>query len=223
MGISELTQRPPVIPRDLLELLGSSGVRALLELMRDAYNELVSIRGDFSGMSENDITEEWYVQLVALWRSSKVPSSIVPIHEKQDKTKAAKRGRPPTIDFCFRGSWDTRAYFGAEAKLVEADDKKLCDEYVSAGVERYVSGKYNPVVAEGAMLAYIRRSRCADVAEAVKQRVVDLPGSPIFQKETTLLPFEDYYTSNHVKNTRPFLVHHLLFNLPIVATPRSAS
>lgn len=223
MGIRDLAQRPTVIPKDLLELLGSSGVRVLLELMRDAYSELINIRDDFSGMSENDITEEWYVQLVVVWRVSRVPSSIVPIHEKQDKSKAAKRGRPPTIDFCFRGTWDKYAYFGAEAKLVEADDKELCDEYVNAGVERFLSGKYNPVVSEGAMLAYIRKSQCADVAEAVKQRVVNLPGSPILNKEIILLPFEDYYTSNHVENTRPFLVHHLLFNLPIIATPSSTN
>ena len=135
--------------------------------MRDGYFNRISRNHDFARMSENTITEEWIVHVQQRWRVSRIPSSIVPIHEKPDTSKASKRGKPPTIDFCFRSEWNKQSYFGAECKLVEADNKRLCDEYVEQGMKRYINQKYRPEYLEGAMIGYVRTSACCDIATEI--------------------------------------------------------
>jgi hypothetical protein len=92
-------------------------------------------------MDENEITEEWFVCLQLHWQSAGL--SLIPILEKPDKTKKrSNRGKPPTIDCCFRSEWHRQSYFGIECKLVEANDKMLCDKYVQNGVQRFVDCRY---------------------------------------------------------------------------------
>lgn len=211
MSLRDLTQVSASIPNDFLATLGPKGVNLLLELMRDGYFDLRQKQKITLSMSENDITEELFISITQCWRYSRVPCSIIPVHEKQDKNRAAKRGKPPTIDFCFRGDWDKKAYFGAECKLLEANDKTLCDHYVSQGMQRYLDGKYSPKCPDGAMLGYVRQTACSDVANELKMRINALAEEPDFYKTDTLTPFEEHYLSRHNLAKGIFTIHHLLF------------
>lgn len=215
LSLHNFVQVATPVSRELLDELGPDGVKILLELMRDAYFDLQNEKKDFIAMGENEITEEWVVQVMQRWRKSMVPSSIIPIHEKQDRSSAGRRGRPPTIDFCFRDQWDKKSYFGAECKLVEANNKGLCDEYVDEGMKRYIIGKYNPKHQEGAMIGYVRQTSCSAVVDEICVRVSVFESGVELEKSQELLPFDEYYLSTHqkLKSATTFRIHHLLFSL----------
>lgn len=215
MSLRNFIQGATPVSRELLDELGPSGIKSLLELMCDAYFDLRGEKKDFSTMGENEITEEWVIHVMQRWRRSLVPLSIIPIHEKQDRSSAGRRGRPPTIDFCFRARWDKESYFGAECKLIEADNKGLCDEYVEQGMKRYISGKYGPRHPEGAMIGYVRRTNCNAVVDEICARVSAFESDVDLEKSQELHPFDEYYLSTHQKprSTTIFRIHHLLFSL----------
>ena len=214
MSLSDLTCPQPMQPTELSRALGPNGVRRLLELIRDAYFDLVQSRKVNRSMDENQITEELCIHIQKCQRLSGILPSVYVIHEKQDRTQAKGRGKSPTVDFCFRGEWLAEVYFGAECKIVEADNKKLCDEYVSNGLTRYIAGKYGQAFSEGAMLGYIRSTDCVAVAAELGKRVAQLQGSPDLLRSPLLLPFQDYHTSRHQRVagiTPSIMIHHLLF------------
>jgi hypothetical protein len=213
LSLTTLIQRTPP-PEDLSKILGPSGLKVLLELIRDAYFCLRDKRIITLSMNENEITEEWYVCLLPLWPQSSVYPRFVPIHEKQDNTsKISKQGKSPTIDFCFRSEWSNQSYFGAECKLIEADNKILCDRYISNGVRRYVDGIYSQNCSDGAMLGYVRETDCGAVANELHMRISFLEGKPQLVRIDLLTPFREYYVSTHNREQglSPFTVHHFLF------------
>ena len=215
MSLHQLAARYPLPSDDLSEILGPSGIKMLLELIRDAYFELVQMRKVDLSMTENQITEEWCVCLLLIWpQSNAYCLGLSPIPQKEDESsRKSRRGSPPTIDFCFRAYWDRQAYFGAECKLIEANDKTLCDKYIENGVNRYIDGRYGQKFSEGAMLGYVRQTKCSDVAAEIRNRINSLAGSPQLIQTDVLLPFEDHYISKHsrLKGLPPFTIHHLLF------------
>ena len=210
MSVRNLRHDKPKIPTDLAEELGIKGVRVILALIRDAYLDLLDLQNITSSMDENDITEEWFIWLNLRWR--KTDLSLIPIHEKGDKTKRkSKRGKPPTIDCCFRNQWYKQSYFGIECKLIEANNKTLCDKYIIKGVERFLDCRYSSKCSHSAMLGYIRKTTCQDVATKIKDR---LSPSSTFSKTGQLLPFEEHYTSLHQRTAclSPFTLHHFLLS-----------
>ncbi|HEU4328325.1 MAG TPA: hypothetical protein VFS21_34625 [Roseiflexaceae bacterium] len=198
-------------PEDLIKILGERGTMLLLEIMRDAYFDLLKDNEKYEEMDEDQITENWFVRISQRWRqSSSIPFSIIPIHQKPDKSKAKRRGKSPVIDFCFRGDWDKRVYFGTECKLVEADNKTLCNKYVNNGLMRYFDGKYNPICQEAAMVGYIRKTSFQNVAIEINARLRSKDSSWSLNKKEALMPFEGYYISTHTRTDKPsFLIHHL--------------
>ncbi len=215
MSLHQLAARHPLPGGDLSEILGPSGIKVLLELIRDAYYELVQMRIVDLPMTENQITEEWYVCLLSIWpQSNAYCPRLTPIHQKEDESaRKSSRGSPPTIDFCFRARWDRQVYFGAECKLIEANNKTLCRKYIEKGVNRYIDGRYGQKFSQGAMLGYVRQTKCSDVAAEIRNRINHLTGSPKFVRTDELLPFEDHYISEHsrLKGLSCFTIHHLLF------------
>ncbi len=215
MSLHQLAARYPLPGGDLSEILGPSGIKMLLELIRDAYFELVQMRIVDLSMTENQITEEWHACLLLIWSLADGHClGVVPIHQKEDESsRESRRGSPPIIDFCFRARWDRQAYFGAECKLIEANDKALCDKYIKNGVNRYIDGRYGQEFSKGVMLGYVRQTKCSDVAAEIRNRINRLAGSPQFVRTDELLPFEDHYISEHsrLKDLSCFTIHHLLF------------
>ncbi|MCB0196017.1 MAG: hypothetical protein KDJ65_28965 [Anaerolineae bacterium] len=213
MSIRNLRPVKPTIPSDLAQTLGIKGVQIILILIRDAYSDLLSLQCITSGMDENDITEEWFVCLQLHWRKTDI--SLVPIHEKGDKTnQKSKRGKPPTVDCCFRHQWHKHSYFGIECKLIEANNKILCDKYITNGVDRFLDCRYSSNCSQGAVLGYIRQTICLDVATNIEERLTQLSGNPSLNKTQQLLPFEEHYTSVHHRTAciSPFTLHHFLLS-----------
>lgn len=211
MALKDLTSVSAPVPDDLSKILAPDGVKILLKLIYDAYCVLRDAKIVTLLMDENEITEELYVNLLSLWQKRNI--SLIPISEKQDRTlRSSRRGKAPTIDFCFRSQWDSQSYLGAECKRIEARNKELCDYYIAKGVQRYLDGKYSPKCSEGSMIGYVRETKCSEVAKELKTRINKLPGNPGFIK-AELINFEDHYFSQHerIKGLSPFKLHHLLF------------
>lgn len=210
MSLKQFTTVYHPVPDDLVSVLKPSGITVILELIRDAYFDLCANGIITAQMSENDITEEWFVYLQERWRNSGL--SLVPIHEKQDKTKAKQRGKPPTIDCCFRDRWHKHSYFGVECKLVEADDQALCSEYINNGLKRFIDGVYNSRCSEGAMLGYVCRSLGREVAKQLQAKLDQWNINAKLEKSQRLSPFDEYYVSQHVRleNASPLVMHHFL-------------
>ena len=88
MSLHDLIGPQPLQPIELSRALGPDGVRRLLELIRDAYFDLVQSRKVNRSMDENQITEELYVHILKYQRLSGVLPSVYVVHEKQDRTQA---------------------------------------------------------------------------------------------------------------------------------------
>lgn len=202
------------VPKDLAQALGPQGLRKLLSLLADAYRDLYAKRWVQADSPEDSITEEWFIHIQARWR--KQPSvSLIPVHQKQDRTKAGPRGHPPTIDFCFRDGLAPQAYFGAECKLLDEGSRAHLHAYLDGrqGIGRFLSGKYAAHAGAGAMVGYIRRGESPAVADKLAQAMQQQIGSPKLKKSSPLPEFDQLYESTHTRTfgISPFLCFHLLF------------
>jgi hypothetical protein len=202
-------------PEDLAQKLGESGIAKLLEIVCKAYsvlrdNHLVEIR-----MSEDEITEELVIQIECIWRKSDVPVGVVPMNQKIDRTLSKNRGRPPTIDFCFRHIWIKETFFGFECKILAEGNARLSQEYVDDGLRRYVEGKYCSTGSAGAMVGYIKSGNLAAVIEDVKMRVDKEKLVTCMLQSFSIGMFKEHYASTHAreKGLSQFCVHHLFFDL----------
>jgi len=200
-------------PEDLAKELGPDGITTLLSRICEAYENLYASGKVVCTMSEPEITEELFFELLDVW-FDKGPRSLKPIPEKSHgKRKNGKKGKTPTIDFCFR-TWDPNSYFGAECKLLKENNSELYKLYVDEGVNRYLSGKYGEKCSVGSMIGYIIIGNTAESINKVKIRVDKLPNISNMKKSDSINGFTNHYKSVHgrkVGNT-PFHIHHLFFS-----------
>jgi hypothetical protein len=204
----------PSVPSDLAKRLGSQGIRALLTLLVSAYQDLHDRQWVKADSPEDRITEEWFVHILKRWRSDSA-CHLIPIPQKADPQRAKLRGRPPTIDFCFRDEFFPESYFGAECKLLDQGCREHLTAYLDdrEGIGRFITGKYATNTGAGAMVGYVRRGDPHAIANDVASAMKRMDGSPAL-KESRTLPAADYvYESTHQRTTgiSPFLCYHLLF------------
>ena len=203
------------VPRDLAKRLGVGGIRVLLVILCDAYRNLYTrgyVRAD---TPEDDITEEWYIHIQKRWRTG-TAFGLIPVPQKQDREKAHRRGRPPTIDFCFRDAFSPQSYFGAECKLLDEGSTRHLKAYLDdqQGIGRFLSGKYAAHTGTGTMVGYVRHGSPNNVAKDLAMAIQRLPGKPKLRKSPPLPRFDQIYESRHNRKTgiTPFLCFHLLFS-----------
>ena len=201
-------------PKDLAQELGPGGIRQLLLLLCKSYKDLLNSGFVQADTGEDTITEEWFVQIQKRWKRDR-GISLVPMSQKQDKTKAAARGRPPTIDFCFRDEAFPECYFGVECKLLDADSAAYLGAYLDdkEGIGRFLNGKYAARTGAGAMAGYVRTGEAKAVAAELKKAINTLTGNPTLSKSAHLPGFEHLYESTHtrISGISPFICFHLLF------------
>jgi hypothetical protein len=201
-------------PSDLAKQLGEDGVSYLLEIVCDAYRSLYQKHIVKQEMSEDDITEELFVEIVFTWSRSSITKSIRPVCQKGDKTLAKPRGKPPTIDFCFRNSWVGEAFFGFECKILVEGDKGLCNEYVENGLCRYLSGAYCAHGSAGSLIGYVKLGNISIIIHDVKARVDTQKMLAAMVLAAPIGRFKEHYVSVHEREMPlpPFRVHHLFFS-----------
>ncbi len=199
-------------PKDLAQELGPGGIMTLIGIICKAYENLRVYRKVTPEMDEPEITEELFIELELIWK--KINLSLIPLHEKPDRN-GKKKGRAPTIDFCFRHRWHRNSYFGAECKMLEEKNNRLCDLYVVEGVCRYLSGKYGENCSAGSMIGYVRIGNTTKVINEVKMRVNRLPDNSEMRQADSIGEFTEHYKSIHNRKIgrSPFHMHHLFFSL----------
>ncbi len=200
---------------DLARDLGDDGIRNLLSMICEAYVELCNRPNKHKitpTMDEIDITEELYVELQIVWRH-RGNTDIVPIHEKPDHSNRKKRGKPPSIDFCFRDRLNGESYFGCECKLLKEDNTGY-KQYVSQGVNRYLEGKYNKKCSCGSMIGYITVGDIGKIINEVKIKVDEVSDISKMDESHPINGFTEHYESKHTRhiNASLFTVHHLFFS-----------
>ncbi len=197
-------------PEDLAQELGAHGIMVLLGIICKAYENLRAYRKVTPQMDEPKITEELFVELQLIWKETDL--TLVPFHEKPDK-KRKKRGRAPTIDFCFRHRWYKNSYFGAECKILEENNNRLYNLYIEEGVYRYLSGKYGENCSAGSMIGYMRIGNGTEIINEVRTRIKKLDSSEM-QKADSIGKFTQHYKSRHRRKVgrSPFHIHHLFFS-----------
>jgi hypothetical protein len=212
LPIGELLERQKA--SDLAEEIGMDGIRTILNLMCTAYFDLYKSGKAKLGMSEYEITEEWCFFITIRWRKVPELSVFPPIHEKSDKTQAKKMGRPPTIDFCFRG-WEKTLYFGAECKILKEGNSKSITGYIEDGMERYISGKYAQKCSTGAMIGYIFSDTIDEIVKEINEKLNELYKGSTIRIAEPLGTFKEHHESDHERTSgvSPFLIHHLFFAL----------
>lgn len=202
------------VPRDIAKELGPDGIRKLLVIMTDAYRDLCGKRLIAADSVEDQITEEWHICVQKRCMTENA-FGLSPIPQKRDTHKAKRRGRPPTIDFCFRDEFDEQSYFGAECKLMDQGSKRHLNAYLDAdeGIGRFLGGKYAAYASAGAMVGYVRQGDCNAVAADIARGMKHLDGTPRLKEAPPLPPFDQLYQSKHTKHAdgSPFECFHLLF------------
>lgn len=200
-------------PYDLAVKIGEDGITKLLGLVCAAYDTLYKHDIVKSGMSEDEITEELFKEIQIVWRVSSIPQTIVPINQKIDKTNAKDRGRPPTIDFCFRDRWVREAFFGFECKLLAEGNDRLYEEYIKNGLYRFIEGKYCAKGSAGSLIGYVNSGSVDAIVKEVKSRVDKERILKDMALASSISAFQEHYVSIHSrdKGLPQFCVHHLFF------------
>ena len=199
--------------QDLAKELGQDGIRRILRLMSDAYHGLRARGIITASMQEDEITEEWVVDIKLRWRQE--PNiQLVPIQQKRDAHKAKRRGKPPTIDFCFRDRLFPESYFGAECKLLDEGSNTYMKAYLDEkeGIGRYLSGRYAARTGAGAMVGYVRTGDPKTVARDLALAIKEMGGKPELETSPPLPDFDDLYESTHKRTdgVSPFRCFHML-------------
>ena len=201
------------VPKDLAKRLGNQGIRKLLMLLTRAYRDLYDRQWVKADSPEDRITEEWFIHIQKRWKSDDA-CGLIPVPQKGDCTKAKSRGRPPTIDFCFRDEFYGESYFGAECKLLDQGCKSHLAAYLDMdeGIGRFISGRYAAATGAGAMVGYVRQGDCKVVADDLASGIKDLNGAPSLSRSAPLPDFDQLYESRHLRTAgiSPFLCYHLL-------------
>lgn len=212
MALADLS--PSLPAPDLAKKLGPAGIRTLLNLMCEAYLDLLESGLVKNNASEGFITEEWFIKIILRWKNSPT-IALIPIHQKEDPTKGKKGKRSPTIDFCFRHVFFKESYFGAECKLLDERNREHLSRYMSndKGIGRFLDGRYASNSSAGAMVGYVRVGDPKVVARDVAECVSTMMDNPAMKKAEPLEKFEDIYESHHNRSYgfSPFQIFHLFF------------
>ncbi|WXG46139.1 MAG: hypothetical protein WED05_05660 [Candidatus Atabeyarchaeum deiterrae] len=201
-------------PFDLAKHLGDKGITRLLEIVCEAYTTLYRNRIVKPQMSEDEITEELFKEVNIAWSASSVPPAVVPINQKIDREHAKDRGKPPTIDFCFRDRWEKEAFFGFECKLLAEGNSRSYREYIKQGLYRYIEGRYCANGTVGSLIGYINTGRIAVIVKEIKTRVDKERIVEVMTLASSVSAFREHYVSTHLreKDRSPFRIHHLFFS-----------
>lgn len=211
MVSAEVSQSRPA--PDLAKILGHRGLITLIELMCEAYFDLIGSDFVKADTPENDITEEWYVKIVLKYQK-RPHLAVVSVHQKADPTTGRKGKLSPTIDFCFRDQFFPQSYFGSECKLMDEGNSRHLTEYVNEnGIGRFLDGRYSSNCSAGAMVGYVRVGDPVMVANGVAKRILTLPGRPKMIKAEPVKACQDIYDSSHERSSgiSPFKIFHLFF------------
>jgi len=146
------------------------------------------------------------------------PLSIHPQQEilSSDPEKDTPEGYIDILVSCEFGS---EVYFAIEAKRlrVRSTGGKMDagnDDYVNAGMMRFVSGQYGPFMKTGAMIGYvydrdINKAR-SGVAGYIKSRGKELKlTSPKRLTNASIIPDKAIYETRHGLKKRPFIIYHM--------------
>jgi hypothetical protein len=199
--------------QDFASQLGPSGIKKLFSLMYEAYTRTKASGKIVSNMTEPEITEELYTELIGVCIENG-DSSIRPIHEKAHKKIKKSPGRTPTIDLCFRDEWDSESYLGFECKKLENNDKSRLDDYIKGGICRFLTGAYSKKCSIGSMIGYIIDENIEKIASEIKSRVDNTSCNQKMERTTIINGHSEQYKSGHSRiiDKSPFVIFHLFFS-----------
>lgn len=198
---------------DIVNELGPDGINRLIEWMWLAYRDVNDQCAVTSAYNENSITKKWAEFLTRRWGmdNTSIKVKVIPLHQVEDENKKKGTGLCPTIDFCFIGWNMNDSYFGAECKLLKANDPKRYNLYVTEGVYRFLDGRYSSKSTESAMVAYVVDENIVDTTGEIDQRINGTNPLKSFSRDYSW--DEPHYKSTHSRNNlSPIVLHHLFFD-----------
>jgi hypothetical protein len=204
------------MPIDLAKRLGANGITEILSIMWLAYTDLRDSGIISKADREDKITEEWYIRLSWRWnsenRASRICLRLTPILQHEDDTMALKKGKPPTIDFCFRAWEASEGYFGAECKNLYDHDDKHIQRYVATGVNHYISGRYGSCSTTSAMIGYVLSGKLDEIADELKTEICTT--SPRVNLLKDMMSKDAQYKTQHIRTLDNMIItlYHLFFN-----------
>ncbi|MCP4628948.1 MAG: hypothetical protein GY850_36390 [bacterium] len=167
---------------------------------------------------EDWISRRLYWRLIRIYpfRDGPLDIRLQPEIVSVDSDENAPAGK---IDFVVSCGIGAEIYFAIEAKRlrVRSTSGKMNagnDDYVNAGMMRFVSGQYAPFMKTGAMLGYvydrdINKAR-SGVANYIKNKGKKLKlTSPKQLTRASILPDKAIYETRHGLNKRSFLIYHV--------------
>jgi hypothetical protein len=203
---------------DLAKILQPSGIKKILSLLCEAYDELYTSKKININMDETKINEEFSVIIIKIF-GHKVSSfkikdkQLIPLPSKP-VGKNKKIGKFPEIDICFRDKIESESFFGIECKILREDKKQNYTYYISKGVNRYLKGIYKGKCSHSSMVGYIIKGEKKDVIREIESRMNKISTISPFKLSYKINEFNDHYVSIHKLSfiNNDFHIHHLFFN-----------
>lgn len=214
-SIKSISASTPV-PADIAKKLGSGGINEIIEIMWVGFHDLKNDNIISVSDQEDDITQEWYAKVYKRWtaenRASRIKISLIPYNQYSDDTMAKRRGKKPTIDFCFR-AWDRNdGYFGAECKNLYAGNQAKSKRYVNTGIKHFISGYYGSKSSVSAMIGYVLSGTTSEVVDELKEIIKII--NPDQNLRRAMFISDPQYSSIHTRTLDNIKIklHHLFFN-----------
>jgi hypothetical protein len=205
---------------DLYQALFPHGlVPQILQLMVDAWN---SFRHPTNDEDEPKITNRYVkaMRVEGRRRGARFRvESQYPELEQLDPDTGKGFG---LIDICVPYGYESRCYFGIEAKKLNTSDAHgkpdpNAREYAGdKGMGRFVSGRYSGYQCEGAMVGYVMDADCtkarASISKAIDERARELrvPVSCPLHPAQALPNHPDAFETRHALDRGEFTLHHVL-------------
>lgn len=206
---------------DLFAMLFPEGlVPQILKLIVDTWQ---SFQPPTDDEDEPKITNRFVVALQNEQRRLRIPFRIEP-HPKDVEHLDPTTGRGYfEIDICIPHGYDSRCYFGIEAKKLNVKVSgggraSKAGEYADAGgMGCFISGHYAPHQCEGAMVGYVMDGDCPKakkkIAAAINKRASALHvPNPCPMPSARQLPgcSDAFETEHNLPNRGKFTLHHVL-------------
>lgn len=205
-----------IVPVDLANLLGLSGVSIILETFWLAYHDLKADGIISPDYAENMITQEWVIKVTNRWfrenRASRINVYLIPQNQHEDDTMAKSKRKSPSIDFCFRAWNPSEGYFGAECKNLYNNKPDKKRRYVDTGVKHFVSGYYASKSTVSAMIGYILSGDISDAVNCLNPLIAET--KPVQNLTREMMVSDPQYKSCHVRtnDSKEIILHHLFFD-----------
>jgi len=201
------------------ELFPHRLVRQILQLLVETWR---TFQRPKNGEDEPKITNRFVLALQAEQRCRRAQFRVE-AHSKDVENLDTNTGKGYVeIDICVPHGYESRCYFGIEAKKLNTTDsngkwESKAGEYTGTnGMGCFVDGRYAGYQCEGAMVGYVMDSDCAKAKTSIAKSIekcaaaLRVPVPCPLEPAHCLPDYPNAFETKHSLDRGQFTIHHVL-------------